>query len=88
MTVPGAVRGWEALHSLGARLGWAAQFTAAVDYAADGVPLARSVAAALAENQEVLLRDDGCRELFFPGNLPLAEGQTLKQPSGSFRKWT
>lgn len=81
ITVPGAVRGWEAMRLLGARLEWAAQFDAAIRYADDGVPVARSVAAALIDNRQALQSDAGCRNLFFPDGVALAEGQALRQPN-------
>lgn len=81
ITVPGGVKGWEALVSLGARLGWSTLFEPAIRHAADGVPLARSVADALVENRDDLLADPGLRELFFARGAPLAEGETLIQPA-------
>ncbi|SDH11420.1 gamma-glutamyltransferase family protein [Nonomuraea jiangxiensis] len=77
VTVPGGVRGWASLRSFGARLEWAAQFTAAIRFAEEGVPVARSVAASLAEKHDVLLADPGCREVF----ASLAEGDLLRQPA-------
>lgn len=77
MTVPGAVRGWEALRAFGARLDWASHFTAAIRFASHGVPVARSVAAALGE----LVPDVGCRDVFFAGGEPLRRGDLLMQPA-------
>jgi len=77
MTVPGAVRGWEALRSFGARLDWASHFPAAIRLASEGVPVARSVAAALVE----LVPDGGCRDVFFARGEPLREGDMLVQPA-------
>jgi gamma-glutamyltranspeptidase/glutathione hydrolase len=81
VTVPGAVRGWETLRSFGARLDWAAHFTAAVDLAAHGAPVARSLAAAVAEKHDVLVRDAGCRDVFLPGGRPLGPGDVIRQPA-------
>lgn len=47
ITVPGGVRGRGELHDYGATLDWADHFTAAIEYASQGHPTARSVAAAL-----------------------------------------
>jgi gamma-glutamyltranspeptidase len=77
MTVPGAVRGWESLRTFGGRLDWAAYLTAAIRFAADGVPVARSVAAALGD----LVADPGCRDVFFVGGEPLRRGDLLVQPA-------
>lgn len=81
VTVPGGVRGWEALHELGATRSWAQHLEAAVRYAAEGVPTARSVAAAIVEEREVLELDAGCRGVFIPEGLPLVQGQPLVQPA-------
>jgi gamma-glutamyltranspeptidase/glutathione hydrolase len=81
VTVPGSVRGWETLRSFGARLDWAAQFTAAIRLASGGAPVGRSLAAAIAEKRDTLSLDAGCRELFLPGGTPLAEGELLLQPA-------
>jgi gamma-glutamyltranspeptidase/glutathione hydrolase len=71
ITVPGVVAGWEALHRLGAALPWDAAFAAAIGLAEEGVPVARSLAAALAEED---LRDPGMRAVFAPGG-------PLRQPA-------
>lgn len=81
VTVPGGVCGWNSLHEYGAALGWADHFDAAIRYAADGVPTASSVAAAILEDRESLERDPGCREIFLPGGEPLAEYDDLVQPA-------
>ncbi|WP_433286751.1 gamma-glutamyltransferase family protein [Pseudonocardia sp. CA-142604] len=81
VTVPGAVRGWEALRSFGARLPWSAYFDAAVGLASDGAPVGRSLAAAIAEKRDVLSQDAGCREVFLAGGTPLGEGDVFRQPA-------
>ena len=81
VTVPGGVRGWGELHELGATRSWAEHLEAATRYAAEGVPTARSVAAAVVDEREVLERDPGCRDTFLPQGLPLVEGQPLVQPA-------
>ncbi|MGK0716135.1 gamma-glutamyltransferase family protein [Leucobacter sp. W1153] len=79
VTVPGGVRGWEALHKLGAKLSWADHLASATAYARDGIPNSRSVARAIRDDREVLAQDPGCAELFLPGGEPLAEGALLRQ---------
>jgi gamma-glutamyltranspeptidase/glutathione hydrolase len=79
VTVPGGVRGWEALHEYGATQSWAEHFDAAVRLAEHGFPNSRSVAAALRESQSTLARDPGASAVFYPGGEPLAEGATLVQ---------
>jgi len=81
VTVPGGVCGWNSLHEYGAALPWEEHFEAAIRHAGEGHPTARSVAAALAEKSEVLQKDPGCSEVFYPGGAPLAEGAPLVQPA-------
>lgn len=81
VTVPGGVCGWNSLHEFGAALSWADHFEAAIRCAAEGVPTASSVAAALRYEREVVERDPGCREVFFRDGEPLAEGDLLVQPA-------
>ncbi|QZY53427.1 gamma-glutamyltransferase [Leucobacter tenebrionis] len=81
VTVPGGVRGWAALHEFGATRSWAQHLEAAIRYADEGVPTARSVAAAIVSEREVLDLDPGCRSVFIPDGLPLVQGQPLVQPA-------
>lgn len=81
VSVPGGVRGWAALRTFGARLGWAGLFAAAVRHAEQGVLVARSVGASIAEKRDVLAADPGCAEVFLPGGVPLATGDLLVQPA-------
>jgi gamma-glutamyltranspeptidase/glutathione hydrolase len=79
ITVPGAIRGWEALHRQGAALPWRHAFDAAAD-AADGFPVSRDLAGSLARGAERLSADPGLAEVFFASGL-LREGDTLAQPA-------
>jgi gamma-glutamyltranspeptidase len=81
ITVPGAVAGWQAIRDRGAALGWADQFTSAIAHAADGVPVARSLAAALTVESADLALDPGCRAVFAPHGDWLAQGEPLVQPA-------
>jgi gamma-glutamyltranspeptidase/glutathione hydrolase len=78
--VPGVIAGWESLWAQGARLPWRDAFSRAMHQAADGVPVARSVADALALERNDLVADAGMRALFFPDGEPLAYGARLVQP--------
>ncbi len=80
VTVPGAARGWEAIRSHGARLAREDQFRLAVRYAADGVPVSRSLGRALEEGRGELLGDPGFAGVFAPGGELLTEGRALVQP--------
>lgn len=81
VTVPGGVCGWNSLHELGAKLSWQQHFEAAIRHAKDGVLTAPSVAAAIAEHEEMLAADPGCREIFLPNGTPLTEADLLVQPA-------
>lgn len=79
ITVPGALRGWQTIRRYGAALGWADQFREAIGYAADGVPVARSLGAALAHDRDDLADDPGASAVFAPGGSFLREGEVLIQ---------
>lgn len=81
ITVPGGVGGWKALHAHGAKLDWSSIFHAPIRHATKGVPLARSVAAAIIEDESDLRGDPGCRALFFPNGIALKETELLRQPN-------
>ncbi|MDQ0894369.1 gamma-glutamyltransferase family protein [Agromyces ramosus] len=81
VTVPGGVRGWQALAESGGRLSWAQRLGRAEAAARDGVPVARSVARAARIDRRDLAADAGCRALFLPDGSPLDEGDTLRQPA-------
>ena len=79
ITVPGAVRGWQALHAQGASLGWADAFTAAIE-AADGTPVSVDLAWSLARWADTLSADPGFASVFLADGVPAA-GDTLAQPA-------
>ena len=81
VTVPGAVAGWEAVHRSGARLPWQDHFSAALEAAGSGVPVARSLAGALGRHRQAVAADPGMSAVFAPGGSPLREGDTLRQPA-------
>lgn len=81
VTVPGAVSGWGLLAERWSRLGLAPALEPAVALAREGVPVARSLAAALGRDPERLASDPGLRDVFFAGGEPLAEGERLAQPA-------
>ena len=91
VTVPGAIRGWESLHRLGAQRPWAELFEDAVVAARDGFPVSRSLAAAYIEERDVIGFDPGFRSVFLPeggltdsslpdSSLPV-EGDVIRQPA-------
>lgn len=81
VTVPGLVGGWHALAGHGAALAWGDLLAPAVAAAADGVPVAPGLAAAIAESVPELAEFPDLRALLCPDGTPLAEGDTLRQPA-------
>lgn len=81
ITLPGGLRGWQALHDLGAALPWSAHFKHAIAYARDGVPVSSSLANHLADQRADLDVDPGMRAIFYGTGEPLAEGERLVQPA-------
>jgi gamma-glutamyltranspeptidase/glutathione hydrolase len=81
VTVPGGVRGWKALRSLGSRLDWDRLLAPAEEAALAGVPVARALALHLAdaENADVFgtVGFDGV----FGTRGRLREGDVLSQPA-------
>lgn len=82
VTVPGGIRGWEAMRRFGSHASWSAILGAAEELAREGVPVAPSLAAHLtdAENQDLVGTEDFDR-LFRPNSVPLGIGQQLRQPA-------
>ena len=79
ITVPGAIRGWDALHRQGAALPWRQAFDAAID-AAEGFAVSRDLAGSLARGADRLPADPGFAGVFFGSGL-LEEGDRLEQPA-------
>ena len=79
ITVPGAVRGWEAVHRQGAVLPWRDAFAPAIGAAA-GSPVSRDLAHSLSAHGDALRDDPGFAEVFLAGGIP-SEGDTLTQPA-------
>jgi gamma-glutamyltranspeptidase len=80
VTVPGLVGGWQAIHSLGARLPWSRLLAPAASAAREGVPVSRSLENGIHKRKDVLLRDPGMRTHFFVEGAPLRQGDQLQQP--------
>ena len=81
VTVPGAVAAWQTMHELGASMPWETLMDPAVRLAADGVPVAGSLANAVVDNSSRIAADRGMREVLMSGGAPLAEGAVLRQPA-------
>ncbi|HZD86481.1 MAG TPA: gamma-glutamyltransferase, partial [Gaiellaceae bacterium] len=72
---------WETLLSLGGRRTLAEALDAAITHAEDGVPVARSLAAAGESLRDELAADEGTASLFLRQGAPLREGEPLRQPA-------
>jgi gamma-glutamyltranspeptidase len=82
VTVPGGVRGWEALRRFGARLSWDRTLQAAESTARDGVPVSPSLASHIAdpENADLFGTEDFDR-VFRPVGQSLRAGDDFVQPA-------
>jgi gamma-glutamyltranspeptidase len=79
ITVPGAIRGWDAVHGQGAALPWREAFGAAIE-AAEGFPVSRDLAWSISRRADELRSDAGFAEVFFADGIP-SEGDRLAQPT-------
>lgn len=80
-SVPGMIRGWEALHQCYGKLPWKGLFAAAIDLAAHGHPLSRVLAAGLRLFHADVSADPGLSALYMPGGVPLNAGDVVRQPA-------
>ena len=80
VTVPGAVRGWQALHGQGASLPWADAFEVAAVAAGDGTRVSRDLAESLARRADALRTDAGFAGSFLADGVP-GEGDLVVQPA-------
>ncbi|MEP6757984.1 MAG: gamma-glutamyltransferase [Actinomycetota bacterium] len=81
ITVPGAVAGWDALHTTGALLPWADAFESASALADDGSTVSRSLAGSLLDPDAPFATDPGLADVFFPGGRAAVLGATVRQPA-------
>jgi gamma-glutamyltranspeptidase/glutathione hydrolase len=81
VTVPGAVAAWQTMHQLGAAMPWDALIDPAARLAVGGIPVARSLAVAIAGDAARIAADPGMRDVFLPRGGPLPEGAALRQPA-------
>ena len=79
ITVPGAIRGWDAVHRQGAALPWRDAFAAAME-AAEGFPVSADLAWSIRRRADELGSDPGFAEVFFADGIP-SEGDRLVQPA-------
>lgn len=81
VAVPGESRGLGAVHAAGGKLPWSAVVEPARALAADGFPISKELAEALAKRSAEVLADPGLRADFAPAGLPLKEGEICKRPA-------
>jgi gamma-glutamyltranspeptidase/glutathione hydrolase len=80
VTVPGCVRGWEALHAKFGRLPWADLFKPAIYYAREGFPVAEIIAAEWEAAQHALAADPNAQAVFLPQGKAPATGEIFRNP--------
>lgn len=80
ITVPGSMRGFEALHHMGCRLPWASHFNDAIAYASEGVRVSRSLAGALVEFEDWHEPGSDLSNIFVVNGEPLHQGDRFVQP--------
>ncbi|MCO5316091.1 MAG: gamma-glutamyltransferase [Solirubrobacterales bacterium] len=80
VTVPGVLSGWDEVASLGSVRGSAGYVEAAAAFAADGVPVAPSLAEAILQDRASISTDEGMRAIFARDGKQLGVGDPLIQP--------
>ncbi|MGH9520463.1 MAG: gamma-glutamyltransferase family protein, partial [Terriglobales bacterium] len=81
VTVPGAVRGWEALHSKFGKLPWKALFQPAIYYAENGYPVTEWISGQWKAQQKKLAADVNGRQVFLLDGQTPAVGQVFRNPA-------
>ena len=79
LTVPGAVDGWRLAHERFGKLPWDSLFQAAIGYARDGMPVSRSLADWLVQDESILKNYPTTAAIYLPGQRVLREGERLVQ---------
>ena len=80
VTVPGAVAGWNALHSRFGRLPWKDLFTTAIFYAEQGYPVPEIIHSFWENSVDWISGDAESRRVFLPNGKPPALGETFRNP--------
>ncbi|MGH9487971.1 MAG: gamma-glutamyltransferase [Terriglobales bacterium] len=81
VTVPGAVRGWQALHARYGKLPWKALFQPAIYYAEHGYPVTAWIASEWKPQQRKLARDVNGRHVFLINGQTPQVGQVFRNPA-------
>lgn len=80
VTVPGCVRGWEALHKKFGRLPWAELFQPAIYYARNGFPVTEWIAGQWKEEQAKLAADENGRRVWLEDGETPKMGEVFRNP--------
>jgi gamma-glutamyltranspeptidase / glutathione hydrolase len=80
VTVPGAVRGWEALHQKFGRLPWAEIFQPAIYYAENGFPVTEFIGAYWKLSEQELAADENARHVYLINGKAPAVGGVFRNP--------
>jgi gamma-glutamyltranspeptidase/glutathione hydrolase len=80
VTVPGCVRGWEALHKKFGKLPWADLFAPAIYYARKGFPVTEIVHAFWQMEEKALQGDENARRVFLPNGAVPKVGEIFRNP--------
>ncbi|HEV2176655.1 MAG TPA: gamma-glutamyltransferase [Terriglobia bacterium] len=80
VTVPGCVRGWEALHAKFGLLPWAELFAPAIEYAKNGFPVTEIIAADWKAKQKKLAADPNARAVFMVNGRTPRVGEIFRNP--------
>ncbi|MGH9393172.1 MAG: gamma-glutamyltransferase family protein, partial [Terriglobales bacterium] len=81
VTVPGAVRGWEALHAKLGKLPWAQLFQPAIYYAEHGYPVTEWISGQWRLQQRKLASDVNGRQVFLLEGKTPEVGQVFRNPA-------
>ena len=79
-TVPGCVRGWEAMVEAHGRLGFDRALAPAIAYAEEGFPVSDLLSRHVAEDAELLSGDAECARIYMPRGRSPRAGEILQQP--------
>jgi gamma-glutamyltranspeptidase/glutathione hydrolase len=80
VTVPGAVRGWEALHRRFGRLPWSDLFQPAIYYAKNGFPVTEFISAYWKADRTKLAADPNASRVFLVNGAPPDVGAVFRNP--------
>lgn len=81
VTVPGAVRGWQALHEKYGKLPWKDLFQPAIYYAEHGYPVTEWISEKWAAQKRKLARDANGRQVFLVNGDTPQVGQVFRNPA-------